>query len=76
MRDRSLGRIIPCLLLLLIAGGGCLEAQAQTYTYRSVLRLNRPHDPEYITALILDPAGDLYGTSFYGGADNVGTVSR
>ena len=63
-------------MLLLIAGGGCLEAQAQTYTYRSVLRLNRPHDPEYITALILDSAGDLYGTSFYGGADNVGTVFK
>ena len=76
MRDRSLGRIIPCLLLLLIAGRVCLEAQAQTYTYRSVLRLNRPHDPEYITALILDSAGDLYGTSFYGGADNVGTVFK
>lgn len=51
-------------------------AQAQTYKYHRLHSLTGPQDPSRVTSLIIDPAGNLYGTSFYGGRDNVGTVFK
>jgi uncharacterized repeat protein (TIGR03803 family) len=75
MRNRFSGTML-CLALSLIVCCVCSAAQAQTYTYRSVRTLKQPRDPYHVTSLILDPVGNLYGTSFYGGADNVGTVFK
>ena len=75
MRNR-LSRTILSLALLLIACGFCSMSQAQTYKHRLLHRLGAAQDPSQITALIIDPIGNLYGTSFYGGADNVGTVFK
>lgn len=75
MQNRFPGTM-QCLVLSLIVCGVCSTAQAQTFTYRSVRSLKQPRDPHYVTSLILDPVGNLYGTSFYGGADNVGTVFK
>lgn len=54
----------------------CSIAEAQTFKYHHVHSLSGPDDPSYVTALLVDPAGNLYGTSFYGGTDNVGTVFK
>jgi uncharacterized repeat protein (TIGR03803 family) len=64
------------MALSLMACGIGSMAQAQTYTYRSLRSLRGLHDPQRVTSLIIDPAGNLYGSSFYGGADNVGTVFK
>jgi len=75
MRIR-LSRTILYLAFSLIACGACSLAQAQTFKYHRVHSLTVPQGPSRITSLIIDPAGNLYGTSFYGGTDNVGTVFK
>jgi uncharacterized repeat protein (TIGR03803 family) len=75
MRNR-LSRTILDLALLMIVCGVCSISQAQTFKYRHVNSLTGPDYPSRVTSLIIDPAGNLYGTSFYGGADNVGTVFK
>ena len=75
MRIRLSSTILH-LTLSLIACGACSSAQAQTFKYHRVHSLTVPQGPSRVTSLIIDPAGNLYGTSFYGGTDNVGTVFK
>src|SRR5580698_1180682 len=75
MRNR-LSRTILHFTVCLIACGAFSMAQAQTFKYHRVHSLTGPQDPNRIMSLIIDPAGNLYGTSFYGGTDNVGTVFK
>lgn len=76
MRNRSLRSFVSCAALALLVCSVLSVAQAQTFTYHSIGGLRAPHGPSRITSLIIDPAGSLYGTSFYGGAENVGTVFK
>jgi uncharacterized repeat protein (TIGR03803 family) len=71
---KRLSLLAPILLLF----GLCLPAWAQTYTYSTLYSFRTdsnsagpPIDP---TALIVDPAGNLYGTTAFGGKGGDGTV--
>jgi uncharacterized repeat protein (TIGR03803 family) len=75
MRNR-ISRTIIYFAACLIACGAFSLVQAQTFKYHRVHSLTGAGDPSRVTSLIVDPAGNLYGTSFYGGADNVGTVFK
>jgi len=71
-------RLIHCLLWALICCGACSIVQAQTYKYSILYAFkNNGTDPTYLVApLILDSAGNLYGTSVWGGDSNLGTVFK
>ena len=75
MRIR-LSRTFFSFALCLIVCGAFSVAQAQTFKYHRVHTLTGPDYPSRVTSLIIDPAGNLYGTSFYGGTDNVGTIFK
>ena len=65
-------KLLFCFMLI------SLLADAQTYTY-SVLysfKSNGTGPTEPSAALIVDSADNLYGTSFYGGKFNLGTVFK
>jgi uncharacterized repeat protein (TIGR03803 family) len=65
------------LALALVSFGLCLPASAQTYTYSTLYNFENvnqgigPHGP---SALIVDAAGNLYGTTGSGGKEGAGTV--
>ena len=76
MRNRISGTI-RFLMPVLTISSIVLTAQAQQYKYREIYTFqSNGTDPSRPTSLIIDPAGNLYGTSFYGGTDNVGTVFK
>jgi uncharacterized repeat protein (TIGR03803 family) len=76
MRNRIPGTIRH-FLLLLMASTVSFTAQGQEYKYHEIYSFqNNGTDPSRPTSLIIDPGGNLYGTSFYGGKDNVGTVFK
>jgi len=67
----------PLIVLALVFFGLCLHALAQTYTlstlysFRSDSNSSGPSAP---SALIADSAGNLYGTTAFGGKQGAGTV--
>lgn len=72
MRNRSLHRYFA---LPLVALGISLTTQAQTYTFTTLYNFqNNGTDPVSPNFLIIDSAGNLYGTSGGGGSHDDGTV--
>jgi uncharacterized repeat protein (TIGR03803 family) len=60
--------------MLAVAAFGALPAQAQTYTV--LHRFTGPDGANPEAGLIADPAGNLYGTTSFGGASGHGTVFK
>lgn len=65
------------LALALVSFGLCLPTAAQTYTYSTLYNFKNVNDgkaPSGPSALIVDTAGNLYGTTAFGGEGGAGTV--
>ena len=64
-------------LLTLVIFGIAAMAQGQTYKFSTLYSFkNNGKDPAYPTFLIMDSAGNLYGTSGGGGTHHAGTVFK
>jgi uncharacterized repeat protein (TIGR03803 family) len=55
-------------------GGTVFEVAAGTNTITAVASFSSSTGNQPMGQLMIDPAGNLYGTTYYGGANNVGTV--
>jgi uncharacterized repeat protein (TIGR03803 family) len=62
------------LCLLLIVGFQPAEAQTETVLYSFCARTGCPDGSNPRADLVMDTAGNLYGTTLYGGTSGVGTV--
>ncbi len=68
---------LSLLASALVWFGLCLPALAQTYTYSTLYSFKNVNDgtaPNGPSALIVDTAGNLYGTTAFGGEGGAGTV--
>ena len=72
---RQLGKIATPLVLLALATGAATRAQTQTFTILySFTGGSDGRQPG--GGLLLDAAGNLYGTTAFGGTSNAGTVFK
>src|SRR5260370_22097110 len=62
------------LCLLLIVGFQPAEAQTETVLYSFCAQTGCPDGSNPRADLVMDTAGNLYGTTLYGGTSGVGTV--
>jgi len=66
--------IMAVLCLLLIVGFQPAEAQTETVLYSFCAQTGCPDGSNPRADLVMDAAGNLYGTTLYGGTSGVGTV--
>jgi uncharacterized repeat protein (TIGR03803 family) len=68
-------RFVPSVMMLVVLTMMLFAADARLSAQETVLQsFNNNDGSEPIASLISDAAGNLYGTTFYGGANGVGTV--
>jgi uncharacterized repeat protein (TIGR03803 family) len=75
--EENMQKRFSLLALALMSFGFCLPALAQTYTYSTLYSFKNVNDgkaPSGPSALIVDTAGNLYGTTAFGGEGGAGTV--
>lgn len=78
IQEENMQKRFSLLALAFISLGLCLSGSAQTYTYSTLYSFrsdnNSAGPPTDPTALIADPAGNVYGTTAFGGKGGDGTV--
>jgi uncharacterized repeat protein (TIGR03803 family) len=80
MQEENMQKGCSLLALLVSFGvllGLCLPASAQTYTYSTLYNFKSDSNssaPSAPSALLVDTAGNLYGTTAFGGKEGAGTV--
>jgi uncharacterized repeat protein (TIGR03803 family) len=75
--EENMKKGFSLLVPALVWFGLCLPALAQTYTYSTLYSFKNVNDgkaPNGPSALIVDTAGNLYGTTAFGGEGGAGTV--
>jgi|SRR5450755_1662252 uncharacterized repeat protein (TIGR03803 family) len=73
---RIAGAVLALAILLVLAVLATGSAQAQTYTYSVLYSFTGSPDGAFPTGGVPDANGDLYGTTYYGGASGYGTVFK
>jgi len=65
---------VLCLLFIVVVGFQPAEAQTETVLYSFCAQTGCPDGSNPRADLVMNTAGNLYGTTLYGGASGVGTV--
>jgi uncharacterized repeat protein (TIGR03803 family) len=74
MKKQSAGGLVAFVVMLMLAMSTIEAAQAQTFTVLHTF--SGPDGANPIGGLVEDEAGNLYGNTFFGGADTNGVVFK